>query len=378
MSEQELRTKKRGLFYLLLIFIPVVAISFIYLGYTTFRTSQFYNYVKSDQRGWSGKVHGVHKDLGYAPIPNSRGSEIMPLGPDIPMRYDKDGFRIPFEDKLNAKNIHPVVLTLGCSFTYGAATHAENTFPYLVGNYLGGSTKNAGVSSYGLSQMVIMAKQLIPRHKPDYVLVQYSPWLVDRAVRPFSPSHFGKFPNPYFVEEDNEDNLVIKLPVFQTKILELPIDEYRKSQKGFSDFLSFLGNVGLPLFLHDDFNMTAYTLAKVLRLKERPTKNRLRVIQHAYGEIFRVSEQNGAKMIIVVLGENHHPVPVQKDLLPKNVIVVDAHNALLNRLSTIDKQSYQRQYSHWRGEPPSLVDGHPNEHAHRIIAEMIISQMGIS
>jgi len=378
MSEQELRTKKRGLFYLLLIFIPVVAISFIYLGYTTFRTSQFYNYVKSDQRGWSGKVHGVHKDLGYAPIPNSRGSEIMPLGPDIPMRYDKDGFRIPFEDKLNAKNIHPVVLTLGCSFTYGAATHAENTFPYLVGNYLGGSTKNAGVSSYGLSQMVIMAKQLIPRHKPDYVLVQYSPWLVDRAVRPFSPSHYGKFPNPYFVEEDNEDNLVIKLPVFQTKILELPIDEYRKSQKGFSDFLSFLGNVGLPLFLHDDFNMTAYTLAKVLRLKERPTKNRLRVIQHAYGEIFRVSEQNGAKMIIVVLGENHHPVPVQKDLLPKNVIVVDAHNALLNRLSTIDKQSYQRQYGHWRGEPPSLVDGHPNEHAHRIIAEMIISQMGIS
>jgi len=378
MSEQELRTKKRGLFYLLLIFIPVVAISFIYLGYTTFRTSQFYNYVKSDQRGWSGKVHGVHKDLGYAPIPNSRGSEIMPLGPDIPMRYDKDGFRIPFEDKLNAKNIHPVVLTLGCSFTYGAATHAENTFPYLVGNYLGGSTKNAGVSSYGLSQMVIMAKQLIPRHKPDYVLVQYSPWLVDRAIRPFSPSHYGKFPNPYFVEEDNEDNLVIKLPVFQTKILELPIDEYRKSQKGFSDFLSFLGNVGLPLFLHDDFNMTAYTLAKVLRLKERPTKNRLRVIQHAYGEIFRVSEQNGAKMIIVVLGENHHPVPVQKDLLPKNVIVVDAHNALLNRLSTIDKQSYQRQYSHWRGEPPSLVDGHPNEHAHRIIAEMIISQMGIS
>ena len=378
MFEQELRTKRKGVFYLLLFLIPVVAIALMYLGYTAFRTNQFYKYVKSDQRGWSGKVHGVHKELGYAPIPNSRGSEIMPLGPDIPMRYDKDGFRIPFEDKLNTKNIHPVVLALGCSFTYGAATHAENTFPYLVGTYLGGSTKNAGVSSYGLSQMVIMAKQLIPRHKPDYVLVQYSPWLVDRAVRPFSPSHFGKFPNPYFVEENNEDKLVIKLPVFQTKILELPIDEYRKSQKGFSDFLSFLEDVGLPLFLHDDFNMTAYTLAKVLRLKERPTKNRWGVIQHAYGEIFRVSEQNGAKMIIVVLGENHHPVPVQKDLLPKNAIVVDAHSALLNRLSTIDKQSYQRQYSHWRGDPPSLVDDHPNEHAHRIIAEMIISQMDIS
>jgi len=90
MFEQELRTKRKGAFYLLLFLIPVVTIALMYLGYTVFRTSQFYTYVKSDQRGWSGKVHGVHKELGFAPIPNSRGSEIMPLGPDIPMRYDKD------------------------------------------------------------------------------------------------------------------------------------------------------------------------------------------------------------------------------------------------------------------------------------------------
>ena len=106
MFEQELRTKRKGAFYLLLFLIPVVTIALMDLGYTVFRTSQFYTYVKSDQRGWSGKVHGVHKELGFAPIPNSRGSEIMPLGPDVPMRYDKDGFRIPFEDKLNTKNIH--------------------------------------------------------------------------------------------------------------------------------------------------------------------------------------------------------------------------------------------------------------------------------
>jgi hypothetical protein len=248
----------------------------------------------------------------------------------------------------------------------------------LVGNYLGGSTKNAGVSSYGLSQMVIMAKRLIPRYKPDFVLVQYSPWLVDRAVRPFSPLAYGKFPNPYFVDEDSEDNVVIKLPVFQPKLLELPIDEYRKPKKGFFDFLSFFGNIGLPLFLHDDFNMTAYTLAKFLRLQDRPTKNRSAVIQYAYGEISTIAEQNGAKVIILVLGEDHHPVPVQKDLLPNNVIVVNAQSELLNRLPIIDKQSYQRQYGHWRGDPPILVDGHPNEHAHRIIAEMIISQMAIS
>jgi len=372
MSEQKLRKKATGLFHTLIVLIPVVTIALMYLGYTTYRTHQFYSYVKSNQRGWSGKVHEAHKELGFAPIPNSRGSETMPIGPDVPMRYDKDGFRIPIEDRLNPKNIHPVVLTLGCSFTYGAATHAKNTFPYLVGNYIGGSTKNAGVCSYGLSQMVIIAKRLIPRHTPDYVIVQYSPWLVKRAVRPFAPSHYGKTPNPYYA---GEDTLAIKLPVFQAKIFELPIDNYRNSQEGFFDFFSFLGNVGLPLFLHDDFHMTAYTLATALRLTDRPTKNRSAVIQHAYGEISKVADQNGAKLIIVILGEDHQPVSVQKDLLPNNAIVVDAQSALLKRLPTIDKQSYQREYNHWRGDPPSLVDGHPNEKAHRVIAETIVTQI---
>ena len=114
---------------------------------------------------------------------------------------------------------------------------------------------------------------------------------------------------------------------------------------------------------------------KILGLKDRPTKNRSAVLRHAYGEISKVAEQNGAKLIIVILGEDHQPVSVQKDLLPNNAIIVEAHSGLLNRLPTVDKQSYQREYNHWRGDPPSLFDTHPNELAHRIIAEMIISQM---
>ena len=109
--------------------------------------------------------------------------------------------------------------------------------------------------------------------------------------------------------------------------------------------------------------------------KDRPTKNRSAVIRHAYGEISKVAEENGVKLIIVILGEDHQPVSVQKDLLPNHAVVVDAHSALLNRLPTMDIQSYQREYNHWRGDPPSLVDGHPNEKAHRIIAEKIVNQI---
>ena len=317
-------------------------------------------------------MHKAHGELGFAPIPNSRGVEIMPVGAAVPVRYDKYGFRLPFEDQSKIRNDHPLVLTLGCSFTYGAATLAENTFPYLVGSYLNGSTSNAGVCGYGLAQMVLIAKRLIPRHNPDYVIVQYSPWLVKRAVRQLAPSYYGKIPNPYYADDKN---LTIRPSIFQTKIFDLAIDRYRSSQAGALDFFSFLRNVGLPLYIHDDVNMTAYFLAGVFGFKDPPTKNRAAVIQHAYGEISKVAEHSGAVLIIVLLGEDHQPVSVQKDLLPSNAIVVDAHGELLTKLPTVDKQSYQREYNHWRGDPPVLVDGHPNEKAHRIIAEKIVTQI---
>ena len=368
MTQQKPCNMKKWLFPLLLFLIPVIVISFFYLVYTTYRTNQFYTYVKSNQKGWSGKLHQAHVELGFVPIPDSRGLEIMPIGAPVPVRYDKNGFRVPIDVTVPTGNKHPVILTLGCSFTYGAATHAKNTFPYLVSAYTGGSTMNAGVSSYGLSQMEIIAKKLVPRFKPDYVIVQYSPWLVKRAIRPFAPSYNGKLPNPYYAEDGP---VTITPPVFQSKIFELSIDSYRNSEEGVEEFLSFLWNVGFPLFFHDDFQTGKYTLAKVLRLEKRPTKNRSVVIQHAYGEIGIVAEQNGAKLIIVVLGEDSNPVPFSEKLFPKNAIVVDAHRELLNRLPIIDEENFQRQYSHWRGDPPILVDGHPNEKAHRVIAEKI-------
>lgn len=332
-----------------------------------------YLYVKSKQHGWKGKVHKADQKLGLAPIPNSYGAETLPVGDDIPMRYDKDGFRVPMENNNDSENAYPVLLTLGCSFTYGAITYAKDTYPYLAGKYLGGSTKNAGVCSYGLSQMVIIAKRLIPRHKPDYVIAQYSTWLVDRALTPFAPSHFGKLPNPYFAE--GKDTLVIQPPVFQTKIMELPVDEYRNPKKDFSNFISFFWNVGLPLFLHDDLHMSAYVLAKTFHLKPEPAKNLDKVIKYAYEEIARVAEDNGAKVIIVILGDNHHAVQIRKNLFPDKAILVDAHSALLKRLPVVDEQNYLRQYGHCHGDPPTIVDRHPNEKAHKIIAEEIVEQI---
>src|ERR1051325_8602131 len=126
----QLSRKKKLVFSFVVFLIPVTTISGIYLAYAAYRTMPVYRYVKSNQRGWKGRTHIADAELGFAPIPDSEGAEVFPIGNDIPARFDKDGFRVPLEAGATAPNRSPVVLTLGCSFTYGAATAAENTYPY--------------------------------------------------------------------------------------------------------------------------------------------------------------------------------------------------------------------------------------------------------
>ena len=368
---RHLSKRKKLAFYLIVLLIPAITISFLYVAYTAYRTNALYSYVKLNQRGWKGKVHRADPDLGFAPVPDSEGSEVFPIGDDIPVRFDKDGFRVPLDSGASEPiNTRPVVLTLGCSFSYGAATSAENTYPFLVGRRLAGTTKNAGVSSYGLSQMMVLANKLVPIHKPDYLIVQYSPWLVDRAQNPFAPTYFGRVPTPYFFASHNE--MALHPPVFQTMVLDLPIDRYRNPQRGLVDRVSFLWNVGLPLYIHDDFNLSIYAVRRMFGFLPEPVSDREQLTRFVYGEIAKVAKANGAKLVIVVLGNDYKPVPIPDGVFPAEAIVVNAQDDLLAHLPIVNQDNYEKAYFHWRGSPSRIVDSHPNESAHRIIAEAIV------
>jgi hypothetical protein len=80
-------------------------------------------------------------------------------------------------------------------------------------------------------------------------------------------------------------------------------------------------------------------------------------------------------MAIVVLDER---VPIQQrdalDAAP-HAKVIDAHQRLIDQLPMPEVLAFQRLYCHWRGEPPELIDYHPNARAHRIIAEAILEQL---
>ncbi len=349
----------------------------VYIGYSAYRTVDLYKNIKTKQRGWKGNVHAPDAELGFSPVPNSYGAHLFPVGPDIPMRYDEDGFRVTMEDGRALKRPRPLILALGCSFTYGDATYAKDTYPYLVGRSLKGTSKNAGVCSYGLSQMLLLAKKLIPVHRPDFLLVQYSPWLVGRAQTPFAPSYYGKIPTPFFYDKDN--SFALNSPVFLTKVAGVPVERYRDTPSDMLDVLSFFWDVGLPLFFHDDTNMLMYIINRSIGVVPAPTRAQDKLIEYVYGQIDNIAKEYGAKLVIVVLGGNADLVEVSKQLFPSDVVWVNAQQALLRHLSsdnmTVNNENYKQAYAHWRGSPSIVVDGHPNELAHKIIADAIVSEI---
>ncbi len=77
-------------------------------------------------------------------------------------------------------------------------------------------------------------------------------------------------------------------------------------------------------------------------------------------------------MIIVMLDKGIPPIPRDSLDSVSGVTVIDAYANLASRLPSYNNRAFLRAYAHWRGDPPMLVDDHPNAEAHRLVAEMIL------
>lgn len=355
------------------IFVISLAISasVVYLATVVSRSNHVYPEMKSG-RGWTGRIHRGDPDLGLATHPGGRGAETFTIGPDVPARIDDDGFRVPE----NAGDAHeralPLVLALGCSFTYGSSCIAEETFPFLVGERLHGTGLNAGVCSYGLAQMLILARRLIPKHRPEFVLVQYSPWLVQRSRSGFAPVYIGLLPTPHFVD-GQDGRVVLAPPEFESIAIDLPLGEYIHSPRSALDLVSFTLRVGLPLYVHDDVHRLVHHLRRKLRMVTKPAGEET-IVQYVYTEIATLCAASGSKMIVVVLDDADPAVSFQAPNSLKELGCPLAYgtNALRDHLAEKTPAAFAREYEHWRGDPPELVDEHPNAKAHAIIAEEIV------
>ena len=368
---------KKRIIFLGIYFVLLTILS--YIGWLAYRTTQLYNYVKESPQAWKGRVYQYDPDFGLVLIPGGEGAEVFRIGPEIPMKADINGFRVPVNDPaLTLPLKRPVVMALGCSFTYGQGVLAEETFPYLVGRELNGTTINAAVCAHGLSQMLIIARRLIPKYKPDYVLVQYSPWLARRSLKYFFPLVYRNVPTPFFTNT-KDNSITIHPPVFKTEYFDWPVVDYYWTKAGISDFASFLINIGFPFFIYDDFNMLGFHLKKLAGVIPEPARNSQEDIERiVYGEIEEICRNNGAKMLLITWGagsSEKEPSYLYLGAIELNLretVIVNAYSVLYNNLQDRYPGNYLSVYGNYRGSPPVLVDTHPNSYAHAIIASEIV------
>ena len=217
--------------------------------------------------------------------------------------------------------------------------------------------------------MMLLAERLIPQYSPDYVLIQYSPWLFDRATTYFAPTYFSYAFNPFFADA-HTGGVEIRPPVFSN--YEIDLTPWRVSRRGPLDFASFLLRGALPLFVHNDVSIISYRVRYAAGLIKKPTRNRGAVLKIAYGRIQALCSQNKSLPLIVIVGNSSAEVPVPEELRELGMPLVNAHALLVSSLPEPTDDAYHRAYGHFRGSPPVCVDGHPNPRAHTLIAKAIV------
>ena len=140
-------------FYLILL----ITLILLYIVLLVIRSQKIYSYVKHGKKGFSSAIFTNDSELGFSSIPNVNAGMVGAKGINIPIRYNKDRFRIPINTKHEKGKLRPLVLALGGSFTHGDYCLAEETYPYIVAKALNGTALNGGLGSYGLSQMLLRA-----------------------------------------------------------------------------------------------------------------------------------------------------------------------------------------------------------------------------
>lgn len=337
------------------------------------RIDIIYKIVKSPGRGWIGHVHKRDERFGFAPIPESVGYHTFQDSSLLKMKYDSLGFRIPPDQKLPGTATSPSILFLGCSFTYGDATPAESTFAFLTAEQLGFRCYNAGVCGYGLLQMLRRAEDFIPKLQPDYVVIQYSSWLVARALSEYAPTYgtIAHVPVPFVCGIDS-GKLKICPPVYVTNVFELPFDRFKEKTPSVGDYFDFVGSIGVPLVTHNTYGHYLTAVKRTLHLVPGYyTGNHAIVEETIYRKIAELCYKSNAQPVVLVISsgqetEKGFAIALRAGI--KNVVSGD--NALWQNLVSGTVEEYQRTYWHWGkvSGKVQVLDAHPNATAHSIIA----------
>ena len=240
----------------------------------------------------------------------------------------------------------------------------------IIASQFGGTALNAGISAgRTLADGPASPESRFPRQKPDFVVVQDSPWLAQRGCTPFVTNLLGNFyiTRPYYAE--TSEGLSIELPPFNA----VPFPQ--RGQKSVREHLLQDWFRVLVQFVRGDLQAhRAFYLQQPFGLKPKPATD-LDAAQGRWtaARLLALCEQNGAQLVIVRIprppGEK---VDAPTFAAPAGATLIDTQPALLSILSDQTEQGWLQQYAFWRGTPARIVDRHPNALMHRAIAWAVI------
>jgi len=120
---------------------------------------------------------------GYTLRPGFRGREVAFTGEfEMPVEISPLGMR----EHPHTAGSRPSILALGDSMTFGEGVPADRTWSAVLERESGIRVYNGGVPGYSTCQMTGHARALLPRLRPDFVVVTLSPhWDRNRCDNPF-------------------------------------------------------------------------------------------------------------------------------------------------------------------------------------------------
>lgn len=352
-----------------------------YAHYLTSRSLALYRHFTEEHPKLIGRLHRSDPVYGYRPLQAGRARVVMFPGDTLPYFRDADGFRVPVPDTGRENRPGEVdIMFFGCSFTEGAACPADSVYPHLVARTLGLRYINAGVSSWGLSQMYLMAKETLPRYRPRYAVFQYSPWLPERGLAPFKYGSEVPMPKPFF-ETGEAGRFDLRTPTYVSHIFDLDRESIRSNYQG--RFPRFLFDLGIPFLMREDrlrLGMRWAILTGRLHPADNDLRHQTRLAIQVYTELVELASAQGSTPVIL-----HLPSFVSNSRSMDSAVLrpFDRHlvaSAPATHRAYLDSHpgsALHRDFIHWR-----LVDGdsvridiHPNPLSHRLIAAAVIDAL---
>ena len=152
---------------------------------------------------------------------------------------------------------------------------------------------------------------------------------------------------------------------------------------GLGDFLHFAFTGAFPHLIYSHANVVGVELKKWCGLIPSPATNSVAIVEQVYREISEICQSNGSRMIVLEISdkewagsdEEGRNANTEAELLAAkgtpNSIFVDGDKALLAQLTESGRAAYAKAYMHFRGDPPRLIDTHPNRRAHSVLAQAL-------